>query len=289
MIGATACVVVGLLAVPAASAGAPGPTVSLGKSHGLEYMKAKFRGVVSQAGPPANCDGDNQVTGGGGSISGDPATARLNATYPLDGASTGWQSEGTATSGTARKVAAWAICGTKAVDYRSQLGAALGDNTVSFGLIPCVPAAPDPLSGGGRATGPGILIIANQPVLPPSTVGWQTVPYNNSGSDTVWNSYAVCSGDYEVRYRSSAPTKLKAGEAGGAVARCKPNEAVLGGGFVGTNDEVVGYRTSMLATKPWDSKNDAKKVPDDGWSARARNIEAALKVSLVAQATCLHP
>ena len=52
--------------------------------------------------------------------------------------------------------------------------------------------------------------------------------------------------------------------------------------------EVIGFVTRSLTTRPWDSKEDGNKVPDDGWLVKAQNIHTA-KVDLVANATCKLP
>ena len=287
--GATAVVALSGVAKTAtaeAHAGTAGQTVSLGKSNGLEYMRAKLANVVSQAGAPANCDGDAEVTGGGGSIAGPGADVTLNATFPLTGPASGWQAEGTTTQGAAQTVTSFAVCGGLDVSVVTTQSP-LGTNTVLHALRTCA-GDTQPLGGGGRATGAGILLVGSRAVLPPSTTGWGPIAYNRTQSDTLFDSHAVCGEGYTVRYRESERIKLPVGDAVKAVAQCKPAEAVLGGGFFAEKQGSVGHRASALATKPWDSKADAKKVPDDGWLARAQNLET-YRVNLVAQAVCRRP
>ena len=274
--------------VVAAPAAAGPATQSLGSSHGLEYTKAKLAGVFAQAGPEARCAGGDQVTGGGGTISMPTQKTRLNATYTFsDGGGTGWAAEGSATAGSARAVSAYAICGPNAVTYEDSMSG-LGDNVSLIASASCPPSAPDPTGGGGFATGDGIDFNASIPRLPPSTpTGWTPIVLNRSGTDTVWNSTVVCSSTYELRYRESEPTRVKPGEIGGAVANCRPKEAVIGGGFAGTRDDIVGFHTPAQASRPKDSAADGNEVPDDGWQAKILNLED-FKLNAVAHAVCLH-
>lgn len=276
-------VALGALWAPPAQAGTPGPTESLGKAQGIEYLRAKFGSVVSQATQPANCDGDSSVTGGGGSIDGDPATATLNESYPDPPFS--WDAEGSSTGGPST-LTAYAVCAGTVPDYYTSQSS-LGTNTVLHSIAAC--GAGDPIGGGGGATGPGIVLIGSEPRVPPSApVGWAPSAYNNTTNDTLFDSSVVCSDDLTVRYRRSDPIRLRPGETVKAIAHCRPNEAVLGGGFAGVKGEVIGYRIGALASKPWDSKQDAKGVPEDGWLAKARSLES-LRVSLVANAVCKRP
>jgi hypothetical protein len=62
----------------------------------------------------------------------------------------------------------------------------------------------------------------------------------------------------------------------------------VSGGWAGRQDEVVGFPTRALTTKPWDSKEDRNKVPDDGWLAKAQNLHTQ-RIDLVANAVCKRP
>jgi len=265
-----------------ATAGSAGPTVSLGKAKGLHYFKAKFEQVVSQVAQPAQC-GDANPTGGGGAISGPTADAFLHESYPLPG--NGWQAEGS-TTGAARTLTAFAVCGGADLDYTANQSA-FPENTTLHATGTCGPSL-EPIGGGASATGPGIQFIASRPQRPPSTPGWASSASNTTMDDTLLDAHAVCSDDYTVKYRQSDPVRLAAGDSAKAIAKCKPDEAVMGGGFMGVKGEVIGYRTPVLATKPWDSKDDAKKVPDDGWLAKAGNLQD-FRVNLVAHAVCKRP
>ena len=268
------CATAATLAPSLALAGTPGPTESLGKAKGIEYMRAKYLQVVTQTAQPVSCDGDAEVTGGGGSMAGPATTSALNETYPVP--ESGWQAEGTST-GDAKTLTGYAVCGPVDVDYETSQ-VPLSENAVSHGSAIC----PDPIGGGGGATGPGMRLIGSSPRLPPSTAGWAPSMWTDTMDDTLFNMHAVC-GPYDVKFRE-ADTKLDAGGAGQALAKCRSDEVVLGGGFVGRKQDVVGFRTLALASKPWDS-DDRKKVPDDGWRVRALNAET-LSVKLRAIATC---
>ncbi len=272
-----------VLIPPVAQAGGPGPTVSLGKSNGLHYYKATHVDVVSQIAQPVHCGGAD-VTGGGGSISGPPASSALNESYPMGG--TDWQVEASSTAG-ARKLTGYAICDPNGQwEYMSSQSALPENGAVIHGSAVCGGSS-QPIGGGGGATGAGIRLIASSPMLPPSTAGWRASASNPTPNDTLFDSYAICGQNFDVRYRESQPTKLESGESGTATAACKPDEAVLGGGFWGEQSNVTGYRMLPTALRPWDSK-DKKKVPDDGFLAKALNSES-FKVKLVALAVCRKP
>jgi len=283
---ALAVYAVALAVAPAAGAGTAGPSVSLGKSHGLEYMRAKFNDVTTQVEQSAGCDGDGQVTGGGGSIDGPAAFARLRGSYPFSSPGTGWNVQGTSI-GADRTLAAFAVCGGIDVDYEVTGLSSFPANSVVHGGASC-PIGADPIAGGARATAPvsEVTMIATFPLLPPSTAGWRTPLANPSPTeDTLYEGHAVCSSVYDVRYQYSDPKRLRSGEAANAVARCRAKQSVLGGGFFSVRADVTGYRSEALTTRPWDSKQDGNKTPDDGWLARAYNRET-FRVHLVAVAVC---
>jgi hypothetical protein len=263
-----------------ASAGTPGDTVSLGKSKGLEYMRAKYVDVVTQSTQPANCDGDANVVGGGGSMAGAAPGSTLNETYPSQPSA--WHAEGTSTAGS-RTLTAYAVCGGLSLSYQSNQSS-LGVNTVLFAIATCE-GLEHPLAGGGGATGPGMRMIASFPRLAPSVpLGWHPYVHNTTANDTLWDSYGVC-GSLDVRYRESPEARLASNATGKAVAKCKPSEAVVSGGWVGRRDKVIGFTMRGLATRPWDSKQDGNKVPDDGWLVKAQNLHTQ-RVDLVASAVC---
>jgi hypothetical protein len=270
------------MGVPVANAGTPGPTESLGKSHGLEYLRAKYPNVVTHTAQPANCDGDSQIVGGGGSMAGPAPKSTLNETYPVEPSA--WTAEGNTTAG-ARTLTAYAICAGFVPEYEHSQSP-LDTNVVLFAGPSCG-AGLDPIAGGGGATGSGIRTIASFPLLPPSTAGWRAAAHNTTMDDTLWDSYAICSG-LNVKHRESARVKVRSEDSGRAIAKCKPKESVLSGGWAAKQGDVVGFLARSLTTRPWDSKDDRNKVPDDGWLVKAQNLHTG-KVELVANATCKRP
>jgi hypothetical protein len=249
-----------------AQAGLPGAPVSLGKSHGLKYVRAKFTDVVSQAGPPAPCDPGRYLTGGGGSISGAGMNAGLNATYPsISLAGQAWQAEGQTSGASARTVTTYAICGKDEVTYPNpgsgfvvHQGNAYAPTTLCTG--------PDlPTGGGVRGQGGDMRISRTQPSVPPSSVGWSSVVQNRAAADTTVTDHVGCSDLYDLHYRDH-DGKVKPHKTGKVIARCKGKEAVTGGGF-----DYLGYDAWGISTRPWDSKDDRGKTPDDGWSASLYN------------------
>ena len=268
------------VAAPPAFAGTPGPSVSLGKSKGIEYFKGTYPDVVTQTSQPVMCDtgggGEVEVTGGGGSISGPAETSTLFESYPLP--QEAWQVEGASTAGV-QKMTGFAICGPVDLVYVINQ-TSIGTNTNTFATAVC----PDPIGGGGGATGSGLRLNMSQPQLPPSTAGWATHMVNSTGSDSLFDYYGIC-GTYDVKFRR-ASTKIDDGETGSVTATCKARETLLGGGFAGVKNEVIGYQVDLLATKPVDSKDDAKKVPDDGWQVKAASMAGLNNLELTAIATC---
>ena len=281
--------VVGLsavLALPAAAqAGTPGETESLGKSKGVEYARAKYRNVTTQTQQAVQCDGDAEVSGGGGSIGGGADASVLHESYPAT-APFGWIAEGSTTDG-ARTLTGYAICA--GIDLEHDMSeSALDSNVTLFGNTACG-AGEEPVGGGGEATGAGILLIGSLPRLPPSSpVGWSPMAYNPTIDDTLFRSHGICSEPGSYRYRESEPQRARVDESATAVAHCKPSEVVLGGGFAATRGDVVGYRAHAVATKPVDSKADGNKVPDDGWLAELHNRHTQ-RVDVVAHAVCRGP
>lgn len=269
----------GVAAGPAL-AGTPGPSVSLGKSKGIEYFKGTYRDVVTQTNQPVECDisggGEVEVTGGGGSISGPAETSTLFESHPLP--QEAWQVEGASTAGV-QKMTGYAICGPVDLVYAINQ-TPITTNSSTYVLATC----PDPIGGGGGATGAGLRLNMTQPVLPPSTPGWSSQMVNTTGSDSLFDYYGIC-GTYDVRFRR-AVTKIDDGESGSVTASCKKSETLLGGGFAGIKNDAVGYQIDLLATKPVDSKDDKKKVPDDGWQVKAANIAGLNNLELTAIATC---
>jgi hypothetical protein len=276
---AAACATTGLLVPPAAQAATPGPTVSLGKSHGLEYVRAKIKDVVSQAGAPANCDAGDSATGGGGFISGAGINASLSATYPTSLAGAGWQGEGHTLGASGRTVTSYAICGADEVTYTTH-DTVIGQNGALLTSEGPCNVGSHVTGGGVRAQGGNVVIARSLPDSAQS--GWDILVFNplNSSSSTV-SPFAGCSDAYELRYRQEAG-QVKPATIGKVVARCKGREAVTGGGF-----KYVGpYEAWDLATRPWDSRADNGKTPDDGWSASFYNSLEDAPVDVTAFAVC---
>jgi hypothetical protein len=269
----------GVAAGPAL-AGTPGPSVSLGKSKGIEYFKGTYQDVVTQTNQPVECDisggGEVEVTGGGGSISGPAETSTLFESQPLP--QEAWQVEGASTAGVQR-MTGYAICGPVDLVYAINQ-TPITTNSSTYVLATC----PDPIGGGGGATGAGLRLNMTQPALPPSTPGWSSQMVNTTGSDSLFDYYGIC-GTYDVKFRR-AVTKIDDGESGSVIASCKGSETLLGGGFAGIKNDAVGYHIDLLATRPVDSKDDKKKVPDDGWQVKAANIAGLNNLELTAIATC---
>ena len=269
--------------VPAATAhgGTAGPTVSLGKAKGFEYMRVTLQNVFSQAGAPAQCAGERFATGGGGAISGPGTEASLNtlqATSPTQG----WQAEGSTTGVQGRKLTTYAVCGTKPVTESAGTGSFAPGAEFNSGLT--CGGSERASSGGIEDVGGGgdVRIVGLFPAADP--FDWID-SFKNAGSENTTVRHSVrCVSGYNFRYRSES-ARVRKGEAGKVVAKCKESEAVAGGGLLSTSGTSFDFDTWALGSKPWDSKQDAKKVPDDGWLARVHN-GADHRIDLTAHAVC---
>lgn len=276
---ALAALTLAIAFVPPAEAGGG----SLGTSHGLEYTKAALQGVTSQAGPEAECDGDDMVTGGGGSISGNGANEMLHASYQpgLDGL--GWAAEGSTTGATPRTVKAYAVCGPKLVEYQAPESTRGPGQEFSYGDI-CTSTEARTTGGGVYAEGGNLQVVAMRPDLT-GPFDWLTSIKNLSSQNLDVTRVWVCSEAYDLRYRSQQ-SKVDGGKAGRAIAHCRGDEAVTGGGLVtATTSGSPHFKTWTLESRPVDSRADDGNTPDDGWLARAYN-SAGHRLTLTAYAVC---
>jgi hypothetical protein len=265
-----------------AQAGSAGPTVSLGKSRGLEYMKATYeQPVLSQESQPVSCDGAAEPTGGGGSISGRSSNAGLNESFP---APAGWTVEASTSGASGRSMNAHVVCSafeTESLSPETTLGP---DEAAS--LAPSC-GTPGSAATGGGISGPasGLLVNATYsppPPHPPAT--WYGLATNTAGADRMAEFWVLCTSAFVVRNRSES-TRLKAGESGKVAVACKQSEAVLGGGGAGVVGGIARRGTWLTTSRPRDSKDDRNTTPDDGWIVRGHN-EGPGKVALEAHAVC---
>jgi hypothetical protein len=251
-----------------AGAGTPGATVSLGTSKGLEYMKGKYAGVVTQTSQPVACDGDAETTGGGGSIKGLPDQVFLNESFPTLPGPSGWTVEGTSTDGP-QDMTGYAICaGIDANVGTAQEDIPAGSSATQNAFCP---SSEELVTGGGiEASSNGVRIEAT---YPPELITdrWFGSAKNTSGGTISVDYHAVCTDAYIVKYRYSDVVNVKSGKEATASASCKPTEAVLGGGFVGFSEGLPASGGWAKESRPRDSKKDRKKVPDDGWRAKYYN------------------
>jgi hypothetical protein len=275
--GAATVAAAGLMVAASASA----ETVELGTVGALEYFKATLPGVTAQEGPVADCGAEGFATGGGGTISGSPADAALNATVPSSFDADGWRAEGSTTGLSARKVTTYAICGSAELGYSNA-----GGNVEPAGELGDVTGTTQGCSesetalGGGEGFGGDVRVVQTRPI---GVADWILTVQNHAavqGSYAVW--YA-CSDAYDVTRRAESTT-VKRGDAGKATATCKRREAVINGGLAMTAGGEPKPDTWATATRPFDSA-DKKKTPDDGWTAKAYN-ESNAKIALTAYAVC---
>jgi hypothetical protein len=285
MLASLAAAALAAIAPCVALAGSAGPTVSLGKSKGLEYLKATYaQPVLSQASQPVDCDSDLEATGGGGSISGRSSNAALNESYPDFSGLDGWTVEGSTSGASGRILNAHVVCSafeTETLSPETTLGP---DEAAS--LAPGCGVGGSAATGGG-ISGPasGLLVNATYPPPPPHPPAtWYGLATNTADADRMAEFWVLCTGAFVVRNRSES-TRLKAGESGKVAVACKDSEAVLGGGGAGLVDGIARRGTWLTASRPRDSKADRNRTPDDGWIVRGHN-EGPGKVGLAAFAVC---
>jgi hypothetical protein len=258
--------------------GTPGPTESLGTSHGIEYMTAKFESVLSQAGAPAVCDANDYVLGGGGSINGDPSSAELSVTAPTDIPDDGWLAKGASVGGP-RTVTTYAACGNDATDTTTATSSFAAGAEFSSGEE-CDPGEVS-LSGGVAANNGDTTIAA---IRPDYVVFDWTNRFAVESDDTV-SRHVVCASEYSRTVKGKTASVRK-DTAAKVVRKCNGGDEVLGGGFEVDNDEIqLPFEVHAITSKPWDDPQDANKVPEDGWLARIYNDTGA-KLALKAFAVC---
>jgi hypothetical protein len=279
LISIAAAALTAIAAPAAALAGSPGPTESLGSSHGVEYLRATFDSVVTQAGAAAECDTGDFVLGGGGSIGGDPSTAELSVIAPSSSPDDGWLAEGATTSG-ARTVTTYAVCGNDSARTDVAVASYPAGSDFSSGEE-CDPG--EVSLSGGVAAGNGDTTIAT---IRPDFQG--VFDWNNrfavESADTV-SRYVVCSSDY-ARSVKAKPTTVRRDTAAKVVRGCGGGRQVLGGGFEASDESASFlYEVHAISSRPWDDPRDRGKVPEDGWLAKLYNDTGA-RLTLTAFAVC---
>jgi hypothetical protein len=215
-------------------------------------------------------------------ISGSSDDAILNESYPLP--LTGWAVEGSKSAGPNRTLTGYALCLGADLEYYFTTENVATGSSISNGA-PCGSFGELVTGGGLQADLPGLLMNLTRPE-PAVSPRWYSYAQNEGGLTMVVDYWTVCSSSYVLRYRT-AEANAKKGQEATATAKCKAREAVMGGGFHASAGEFVAINVWPTATKPWDSKDDARKVPDDGWRVTLHNGSNA-KVDVVAHAVCLH-
>ncbi|MEJ7876139.1 MAG: hypothetical protein WKF62_05720 [Solirubrobacterales bacterium] len=266
--------------VASADAGGMGATQNLGKAGPLDYLRTKRSEVQSQAGPPTACKGADQITGGGAAIGGKPAKAHLNSSGPVFN-DEAWLGEGRTASGS-ETVASWAICGDAETTQVA--------STDSFGQVQYNAGfscnAGESLSGGIRSAGGDVLLNG---AFPDDSAGdtfdWIDSYQNDVAATATITSAVICSAGYPVVHRA-ASQQVKPGEAAKSIARCEHGEVVAGGGVSMTRQGIPQGDVWAQATRPWDSKDDKNKTPEDGWFAKSLN-DTDQKVTLTSYASCV--
>lgn len=250
---------------PAVSAGTQDPTVNLGSSGPLEYLRTKYPNVVTQAGPVTECE-EESVTGGGAAIGGSAEKGHLNASGPVPDEQS-WIAEGRTSDPAGATVTSWAICGPGVVS-RPNTTENVGPNTGQSNYTVACPSGEVPLSGGIVGTAGDTQILGTFPS--------ETIPNafthsfaNDSDADGEAVFTTLCAG-YATTVRDRA-REVEEKRPGKVVAKCKSDEALVGGGLKVTRGTVWQQDVRALAMRPWDSPKDAGKTPDDGFYIKSFN------------------
>jgi hypothetical protein len=268
----------------AGSANAGTPTVSLGSVGTIEYLKSTNTDVLTQDGRTAECDAGDSAIGGGGAISGSTRNSHLNASFPRS--FPGWAAEGRTTGVTERTVTAYAVCGEQPTTFNGQVTTlpSAGDPqaTQTDSLGDCA-SGETAIGSGIEVTGANVRIVGTAPP-PPGGSGWTSAENVDAVQSTGATFWRGCTSGYDGTTRT-AKTKIKPGDAGAAAAACKRSEAVIAGGFESLRGGEPAFSTWATSTRPFDSRDDRRKVPDDGWRATVHNGSGA-KTVLRAVAVC---
>ncbi len=278
-IGIAACLgTLGFLAPPA-GAGTQGPTVSLGTAGTIEYLRTKYPEVVTQAGPVTNCTSGDFAIGGGASISGSGAISHLNASAPLNPGQ-GWVAEGRTLGIGGRTVTGWAICSGAQPSLTSATEGLDPGASLNSGFS--CPAGQSMLSGGAEAQAGDIVINGMFPRLEISS--W-TYSIENLGASGATGRASLLCAEVDQRFRAKTEP-VEPQRASTVIATCPVNQVVAGGGFKMARNGVWQHNVWALTTRPWDSPDDADKVPEDGWLIKSYN-DTDNRVALTAYASCL--
>lgn len=277
-LGAIALAALTVLAPPAL-AGNQGPTVSLGFGGTLEYLRTRSPNVITQGGPITSCTSGDFVVGGGASILGSGATSHLNTSARFTSAGEAWLAEGRASGINGRTVTGWAICGGTEPTQTSSTDTL--DPGTSFNAPLSCPSGQSRLSGGIEGDGGDILING---MFPSDTGGWVSSSQNAGSLQATARSFLLCA-DVRQRFRPESEV-VEPKRAGTVIASCPENQVVVGGGVRATRSGVWQQDVSAVATRPWDSPEDADKTPEDGWYIKSYN-GTSQRISLTAYASCL--
>ncbi len=205
--------------------------------------------------------------GGGGSMAGPAPQSTLNETYPVPPSA--WQAEGNTTQGV-RTLKAYAVCAGFVPSYENNQSA-LTENTVLFASASCEPEL-EPI--GGRRRGHRRRHSDHRQLPAPTAEHAPGLDHPGSQHDDERHPLGRLR-DLQ-RPRREAPgtrpgPRRRRGDRQGDRGM-QATEAVVSGGWSAKREDVVGYVSGPCSTQAWDSKDDANKVPDDGWLVKAQNL-----------------
>lgn len=267
-----ATAVAALCALPA-GAGAGAPVEGLGKAKGLAYVKTTIQNVVSHASLSATCPGARAPVGGGAALGGPVTQARLNETSPVPQA-LAWQAAGRSLTAGGRALTTYAICTRKPVGYESSPSTSIAPGGSFLAEVPC--GISEFVTNGGWSSSNSADLRSDRSM--PADPYWKGRMRNaDPGVSTNVQVWTVCSEDLDPR-RETVTETVGNDDPVRLIAKCKPGEAVTGGGFYNRGS---GHPS---VTAPWDS-SDAGKTPEDGWVVKHINENAAAKVT--AYALCI--
>jgi hypothetical protein len=259
----------------------PAGAATIGKSHGLLYA-SKSGSVATSSGEPTSgdvsvfCPKPYTAIGGGATITGSAARTFLSS--DTNESNRSWYAQAWHTNEPKSTLTTIAICSKSKSLTRDRGVSTTGPGpVVASGDETCTSG--NPISGGALAVGEPSSWFLNS-TYPKSIDSWQAYAGYTGASSASLLVDIVCTDGAKPRYVQENVHVAPAAVAT-VKAPCKHGKAVEGGGGYLSDNSLEAH---ILKSLPYDGA-DKDKVPDDGWSVKARNDSGAAK-TLYVSASC---